>query len=92
MAKKWPEKVVQRSFIKELSFPISLYHAKYNFEPCYKKVGLTSFLSSGFTTVNIVKLPDECLFHKSLPKLFRDQAKIGHILNKQNVSKNKILQ
>ena len=25
MAKKWPEKVVQRSFIKELSFPISLY-------------------------------------------------------------------
>ena len=25
MAKKWPEKVVQRSFIKELSFPNSLY-------------------------------------------------------------------
>ena len=25
MAKKWPEKVVQRSFIKEHSFPNSLY-------------------------------------------------------------------
>ena len=30
MAKKWPEKVVQRSFIKELSFPISLYFVKIN--------------------------------------------------------------
>ena len=26
MAKKWPEKFVQRSFIKEHSFPNSLYH------------------------------------------------------------------
>ena len=25
MEKKWPEKVVQRSFIKEHSFPYSLY-------------------------------------------------------------------
>ena len=25
MAKKWPEKIVQRSFIKEHSFPNSLY-------------------------------------------------------------------
>ena len=27
MAKKWPEKFVQRSFIKEHSFPYSLYEA-----------------------------------------------------------------
>ena len=30
MAKKWPEKVVQMSFIKGHSFPISLYLALHN--------------------------------------------------------------
>ena len=28
MAKKWPEKVVQRSFLKEHSFPNGLYNSK----------------------------------------------------------------
>ena len=31
MAKKWPKKVVQRSFIKGHSFPIGLYVQKWHF-------------------------------------------------------------
>ena len=66
MAKKWPEKVVQRSFIKEHSFPNGLYvkssndyssknYAKncFNYEWTLSKKNLSSKLQR---TIEMIKL------------------------------------